>query len=65
MAEFGVNSVSNLDNPVPGMRENDYLRQTKEADQERRSEESAPPPTREKTGPTPGNSLGRRLDIHV
>ncbi|MDA8059927.1 MAG: hypothetical protein ACYCXP_00620 [Leptospirillum sp.] len=65
MAEFGVNSVSNLDNPVPGMRETDYARQTKEADQERRREEAPSPPAREGTGSGSRNPLGGRLDIHV
>jgi len=65
MAEFGVNSVSNLDNPVPGVRETDYARQTKEADQERRREESVTPPPRESPGPSSQKTLGGRLDIHV
>ncbi|BAM07755.1 hypothetical protein [Leptospirillum ferrooxidans] len=65
MAEFGVNSVSNLDNPVPGVRETDYARQTKEADQERRREETVTPPPRESPGSFPQKTLGGRLDIHV
>jgi len=65
MAEFGVNSVSNLDNPIPGMRETDYSRQTKEADQERRREESATPPPREGPVSPSKNPLGGRIDIHV
>jgi hypothetical protein len=65
MAEFGVNSVSNLDNPVPGIRETDYARQTKEADQERRREEASTPPPREDVVSPTKNPLGGRLDIHV
>jgi hypothetical protein len=65
MAEFGVNSVSNLDNPVPGVRETDYARQTKEADQERRREEAVTPPPRESPGSSSQKTLGGRLDIHV
>jgi hypothetical protein len=65
MAEFGVNSVSNLDNPIPGMRETDYSRQAKEADQEKRREESVPSPPREAPVSSSKNPLGGRLDIHV
>ncbi len=65
MADFGVNSVANLDNPLPGMRETDYSRQVREEDREQKRQQAENPPEPPAGRSSHQNPLGGRLDIHV